>query len=116
MPLKPFQADIRYANGFAILDLGGEIDSFAEQALKAAYSQATQANPEAVLLNFSQVDYINSTGIALIVGLLAQAREANRRLLTFGLSKHYVEIFQITRLSDYMPIYPDEASALAQAG
>jgi anti-anti-sigma regulatory factor len=47
------------------------------------------------------------------VGLLAQARKANRRLLTFGLSDHYVEIFQITRLVDYMSIYPDEASALA---
>ena len=59
------------------------------------------------------MDYINSTGIALIVGVLAQARKAGCRLLTTGLSSHYVEIFHITRLADFMSIYPDEASALA---
>ena len=64
--------------------------------------------------NFTGVDYINSTGIALIVGLLARARKSGRRLLTSGLSSHYVEIFQITRLSDFMSLYPDEATALAQ--
>jgi anti-anti-sigma factor len=114
MPEIPFEVAVRNANGVAIIDLHGEINSFAEQALNAAYDQASQTNPSAVLLNFRQVDYINSTGIALIVGLLAQARKANRRLLTCGLSDHYVEIFQITRLSDFMSIYPDEVSALAQ--
>jgi anti-anti-sigma factor len=101
------------ADNVAILDLRGEINASAERTLNAAYTEAGKWNPTAIVLNFSGVDYINSTGIALIVGLLAQARKANRRLLTFGLSDHYVEIFQITRLVDYMSIYPDEASALA---
>ena len=60
--------------------------------------------------------YINSTGIALIVGLLARARKSNRRLVVIGLSDHYVEIFHITRLVDFMSIYPDETSVLAQVG
>jgi anti-anti-sigma regulatory factor len=47
--------------------------------------------------------------------LLAQARKGGQKLLTIGLSDHYVEIFQITRLSDFMTIHPDEASALAEA-
>jgi anti-anti-sigma factor len=62
------------------------------------------------------VDYINSTGIALIVSLLAQARKSRQRLVVYGLSDHYVEIFQITRLADFMTIYPDEESALAETG
>jgi anti-anti-sigma regulatory factor len=45
--------------------------------------------------------------------VLAQARKTGCRLLTTGLSSHYVEIFHITRLADFMSIYPDEASALA---
>ena len=72
-------------------------------------------DPAVVLLNFSGVDYINSTGIALIVGLLAKARAAHRRLIVCGLSEHYMEIFQITRLSDFMTMFPDEQSALAGA-
>jgi anti-anti-sigma factor len=63
-------------------------------------------------LNFSDVSYINSTGIALIVGLLAQARKTHNKLAVFGLSEHYVRIFKITRLADFMSIYPDEKTAL----
>ena len=48
----------------------------------------------------------------LIVGLLAKARKNHQRVLTCGLSAHYEEIFRITRLSDFMSIYPDEATAL----
>jgi anti-anti-sigma factor len=65
-----------------------------------------------VLLNFGGVGYINSTGIALIVGLLAQARKERRQLLACGLSEHYREIFEITRLSDFMTTYADESAAL----
>ena len=113
MAIKPFETKVRHTPSIAVVDLYGEIDAFAEEALNAAYAEASQRDPDAILLNFGGVDYINSTGIALIVNLLAQARKAHRRLLTCGLSEHYVEIFQITRLSDFMSIFPDEASALA---
>src|SRR5512143_1561817 len=112
MAANPLEAQVRQQNGLAIIDLHGEINAGAEEALNRAYSQATAGSAGNVLLNFAGVDYINSTGIALIVGLLAQARKAGRRLLTSGLSEHYVEIFKITRLADFMTIYPDEATAL----
>lgn len=97
----------------AVIELHGEINSFAEQALSAAYAEAEAQAPQAILLNFSDVDYINSTGIALIVTMLAKARKAHIRLLTCGLSEHYVEIFNITRLADFMSVFPDEGAALA---
>jgi anti-anti-sigma factor len=112
MSTKVLEATVRQLNGTAIIDLHGDIDGTAEQALNAAYAEATTGNPARVLLNFGDVEYINSTGIALIVGVLAQARKAKRSISTFGLSEHYTEIFQITRLSDFMGIYPDETSAL----
>ena len=113
MAVKPFEATIRHQASQAIIDLRGDIDASAEAALNAAYVEAETHQPENILLNFTEVEYINSTGIALIVGLLAKARQAHLPLHTCGLSDHYVEIFQITRLSDFMMIYPDEASALA---
>jgi anti-anti-sigma factor len=66
-----------------------------------------------IVLNFSDVDYINSTGIALIVSLLSKARKGNRKVLVYGLTEHYITIFQITRLADFMSIFPDETAALA---
>lgn len=115
MASKPLEAQVRAASGAVVIDLRGEINAFGSAALNAAYAQAEQSQPALVLLNFAHVDYINSTGIALIVGLLAKARAARRRLIVCGLSEHYVEIFQITRLSDFMNIFSDEAAALADA-
>jgi len=115
MATKPLEASVRPEAHTAVISLRGEIDSFGENALNQAYEAAEALGTKSILLNFSDVDYINSTGIALIVALLARARKTGRRLLTSGLSSHYVEIFQITRLSDYMSLYPDEATALSQA-
>ncbi len=114
MPAKRhLEAKVRYESGVAIVDLHGEINAFAEDALNGAYSEAEGHGPGAILLNFGGVNYINSTGIALIVSLLARARASQRRLLACCLSDHYVEIFQITRLVDFMSVFPDEASAIA---
>jgi anti-anti-sigma factor len=110
---QAFETQVRVQHGVAVVDLHGEINAAAETALNAGYQQAEQASSAAVVLNFEDVPYINSTGIALIVGVLAQARKAQRRLVVYGLSEHYQEIFRITRLSDFMQIYSDEPSALA---
>src|ERR687896_147872 len=113
MAVRHLNVEVRLEPDVAVLDLRGEINGFAQEALDTAYSEAESNDPEAILLNFEEVDYINSTGIALIVGLLARARVSKRRLVAFGLSNHYVEIFEITRLSDFMSVFPDEESAMS---
>jgi anti-anti-sigma factor len=115
MAVKHLEVEVRREPGGAVLDLRGEINGFAQEALDAAYTEAEKGNPGFILLNFEGVEYINSTGIALIVGLLARARAAKRDLSAYGLSEHYVEIFNITRLSDFMGVFPDEKSALGGA-
>jgi anti-anti-sigma factor len=112
MTTRVFEARVRHQPHVAILDLRGEMNALAENVLNAAYDEAISKQPEMILLNFSQVDYINSTGIALVVGLLKRARQANCALAACGLSDHYQEIFQITRLSDFIRMFPDETSAL----
>ena len=115
MAVRHLEAEVRHKRTVVVLDLRGEINGFAQEALDAAYSEAESNDPETILLNFEGVDYINSTGIALIVGLLAKARASHKRLLACNLSEHYVEIFNITRLSDFMGIFPDEQSAVIEA-
>jgi anti-anti-sigma factor len=112
MTATPFEAAVRMEAGRAVLDMQGEISAGAEEALNAAYAQAREHDPGAIVLNFSDVTYINSTGIALIVGLLARARKERLALSVYGLTDHYLHIFQITRLADFMTIYEDESSAL----
>lgn len=104
---QPFAAHVTAGDndaGEAVVVLIGEINSEADAALNAAYSEAERGGPSRVTLDFSRVSYINSTGIALIVGILARARAAHRPLAAVGLSDHYREIFSITRLSDFIEI------------
>ncbi len=112
---QTFEAAVRYEDGAAILDLFGEINAFAEERINEAYSEVEAGDTKTIILNFDQVEYINSTGIALIVGLLAKTRQNHKQLVTYGLSEHYLEIFHITRLTDFMTIVPDEAAALAES-
>ena len=111
MPGTPFSAETRVTDHTTVIDLKGDIDRNAKEALEAAYSRGAPDGP--VILNFTGVDYINSTGIAVIVALLAHARTDGRPLRACGLSAHYHEIFQITRLADFMSIFDNEMAALA---
>jgi anti-anti-sigma factor len=113
MEATRFDARVRERDGLAVVDLRGEIDAGAEAALERAYDVALDGGAATVLLNFEDIEYINSTGIALIVGLLARARKDGTRVLSAGLSDHYREIFEITRLADFMELYADEESAVA---
>ena len=106
---------VRRRGDVAVLDIVGDIDRTADAPLQQAYDQAVMDGASAVLLNFGEVGYINSTGIAVIVGLLARARKEHRSISAYGLTEHYRHIFNITRLSDFIGIYGDEDAALHEA-
>jgi anti-sigma B factor antagonist len=106
MRATEFTAETRREGDVAVLDLSGDVSATAEGRLQAAYDRLL-AEP-VVVLDFSSVDYVNSTGIALIVGLLAEARKTGQEIRARGLAEHYREIFRITRLSDFMTILDDE--------
>jgi anti-sigma B factor antagonist len=113
-----FSVSVRHPGArpqLAILDLRGDVDRTIETELQEAFGAAEGDGVETIALNFSGVELINSTGIALIVGLLARARRSQRRLFAYGLSPHYEEIFHITRLADFIAIYAGETDALDAA-
>jgi anti-sigma B factor antagonist len=95
-----------------VLDLSGDLRADVRGDLEAAYADAAAREPQSVVLNLTDVGYMDSTGIALLVGLLARTRRDGRNLAAFGLSEHYREIFEITRLSEFIHVYDDEASAI----
>jgi anti-sigma B factor antagonist len=100
----------------AVVDIEGEVSAFAENVLMDAYNQASTDGAEAIVLNFEKLDYMNSSGIGLLVTLLIRANRNGHRLLACGLSEHYQHIFELTRLNEAIRVYDDEAEALAAAG
>ena len=65
------------------------------------------------MLNFAELDFLNSGGIGLLVTLLVRANRSGQRIGACGLSDHYREIFELTRLDEAIAIHPTEAEALA---
>jgi anti-anti-sigma factor len=106
-----FEASVRPSAGAAVVELDGDVDGAAEAQLERAYAEARDGGARVVTLDFSAVDYINSTGIALLVGLLARGRRDRVELEARGLSDHYREIFEITRIADFVRIVPDETAS-----
>ena len=113
MTARHLEASVRSRAGIPVIDLEGEISGLSEQALDTAFEEASDQKSDALLLNFTGEAYINSTRIALIVGLLTQARKSGVRLIATGLSEHFTQIFQITRLADFITLYADEEAAVA---
>ena len=110
MPDEGFDTTVNVTGDGAVVELRGTVNRAAKEQMEAAYVEAA-ATPGEIVLDFSQVDYINSTGIAVIVGVLAMARAEDRQVGAFGLTDHYREVFEITRLADFMNIRADAVKA-----
>jgi anti-sigma B factor antagonist len=95
------------------VDIHGEVTGFAESVLTEAYNQACGASVRAIVFNFSGLQYMNSSGIGLLVTLLIRAQRQKLRLLACGLNEHYRQIFELTRLNEAIGIYSSEGEALA---
>ncbi len=105
---------VRRANSTAcIVDINGEINAQAENMLMDAYNQASHNGIRSIILNFSNLEYMNSSGIGLLVTLLIRVRRQNQRLLAYGLSEHYHQIFELTRLNEAIGLYNSEMEALS---
>ncbi|MDQ4065131.1 MAG: STAS domain-containing protein [Actinomycetota bacterium] len=100
----------------ATITLHGDIDRAAEGDVTTAYDEAKVGANGQLTLDFGDVSYINSTGIAVIVGLLAKARKDGLTIEAYGLSDHYRHVFEITRLADFMTIHTDGIADAAGGG
>jgi len=98
-----------------VLTIKGEINAIAESALMEAYTQATNAGAKVIVLDFTGLEYMNSSGIGLLVTLLIRTQRQKQKLIAFGLGEHYQQIFELTRLNEAIGIYPTESAALAAA-
>ena len=97
-----------------VVDFIGDLTKFAEQEVQNAYQQIPEQH-SLFVLNFSQCEYINSAGIAVIISLITRARRKKQQVLAYGLSSHYHKLFYMVGLSDYIEICAGESEAIAKA-
>jgi anti-sigma B factor antagonist len=97
----------------AILAFSGDIASTSKDAIINAYN-ALDASVTKALLDFTGVEYVNSSGIAIIIQLLLDSKNSGTRTIgIFGLTPHFVKVFTMVGVAKYAAISPDEKTALA---
>ena len=106
--------DVRRVGSASVVDIKGDVTSGSEDVLMVAYDAAGDAR--SIVLNFSELSYMNSGGIGLLVTMLVRANRRSQQLMAFGLSDHYRQIFELTRLDEAVGIHDSEQAALGAAG
>jgi len=103
----------RHLDDAVVLDLQGDVTTTAEAAIMAVYEGESEAGARRFVLNFSQVEYVNSSGIAIVIHLLTRVRRQDQRLSIYGLSRHFEKMFHIVGVDKYSSICETEAEAIA---
>jgi len=92
-----------------ILDLKGDLTKLAESSLLHGGQWARIPEGKFVLvLNFTEVEYINSAGIAVLIRLSQTAITSGLTLYGYGVNSHYQKMFRLIGLTEFIMIYPDE--------
>lgn len=97
----------------AVIEIAGDVTAACESALMSAHEEATDAGARLVVLDFSGLEYMNSGGIGMLVTLLVRSQRRRQRLAAVGLTDHYRQIFELTRLDEAIALHSDLADALA---
>jgi anti-anti-sigma factor len=97
----------------AILRFEGDIASTSKDAVLGAYQTLPQETTKLILLDFTKVDYINSSGIALVIQLLIEAANSGQKVYAFGLSAHFTKVFTMVGITKYAGLFSTQAEALA---
>ncbi|MFZ0395316.1 MAG: STAS domain-containing protein [Terracidiphilus sp.] len=97
----------------AVLRFEGDIASTSKDAVLGSYQGLPKTTTKLVLLDFSKVDYINSSGIALVIQLLIEASNAAQKVYAYGLSPHFTKVFTMVGITKYAGLFPDQNAALA---
>ena len=96
-----------------ILRFEGDIASTSKEAVLGAYQALPKATAKLILLDFSKVDYINSSGIALVIQLLIEASNSGQKVYAFGLSQHFTKVFTMVGITKYAQLFQEQTAAMA---
>ena len=110
------QVEIRGEGSATIIDLIGDVTTFAEESINQAYQNVSSDGAINIIFNFRENDYINSAGIAILIGVVTEARKKNQRLMMAMASSHFQKIFRMVGLTQYADIYSSLDEAIEEAG
>jgi anti-sigma B factor antagonist len=112
---KVSQQQLTGASGQPItcLRFTGDVSSVSKDAIVGTYQALDKASHKHILLDFKGVEYLNSSGIALVIQVLMEASKSGQTIAICGLTPHFTKVFTMVGITKYATLYPDEAAAVA---
>lgn len=96
-----------------VIRFEGDISSASKDAVVGAYQGLSKTTVKSILLDFTKTEYINSSGIALVIQVMMEAANSGQKVKAFGLSAHFQKVFTMVGITKYAGLFPDQAAALA---
>ena len=87
-----------HINGVAVLRLSGRLDAYAAPAVKDFFGKINTDPLPYIIINFSNINFIDSTGLATLLIGMKRCRQQNGELVLCGLQSPVRTIFELTRL------------------
>ena len=102
----------RSKKDFLILDVNGQIDMQTSPSLRQILKKKFEEKGSKVLINFSKVQFIDSSGIATLVEALKDSRSKKGVFRLVSLSHSVKNVFQLAQLDKVFEIFSSEVQAL----
>jgi anti-sigma B factor antagonist len=96
-----------------VLPLKGEIDLHVSPTITASLSQMIEKKPKRLVVDLSEVTYIDSAGLAVLIEAMQKVEGYGGKFLLAGLQETVRSIFEISRLDQVFQIFPDANAALS---
>jgi anti-anti-sigma factor len=102
----------RKKDDVSLIDIKGDVTAVTGEQIEQAYQRVCADAAQKIVLCFDPSDYINSGGIAVVIGIVAESKEKGQIVRVTGLSPHFQKIFDMVGLTKYAEIFPSESAAL----
>ncbi len=103
----------RAMDGFTILSLDGGLKTGASaRSLDQSLGQVLSKGHGHVIIDFSKVSYMDSTGISQLVGHLKRFKQEGRKLVLVNPSERIRRLLEMARLLDFIAVYGTVEEAL----
>ncbi len=100
-------------NGLTVCYVEGEININTAPDIKRAFDKILAKKADKLIINFTKVSYIDSSGLATLVEILKNMRSYGGRLRLTNLAPKIKSLFEITKLEKLFEIMKDEDEALS---
>ena len=112
MANRDIEISVSKKNDVSIINIKGDVTATTGEAIEGAYQKVSTDGAKKILIYFDKDGYINSGGIAVLIGVASESSKNKQKIRITGLSSHFQKIFHMVGLTKYTEIFPSEESAL----